>query len=61
MKCMSRNKVSFYYALYEERVPITDEYGNVTGEYEVLHGNPIEFFANVSGRTGRSYHKNVWR
>lgn len=54
MKCMSRNKVSFYYALYEKRVPITDEYGNVTGEYEVLHGNPIEFFANISAAKGES-------
>ena len=54
MKCMSRNKVKFFYALYENRVPITDEYGNITGEYEVLHGNPIEFFANVSAAQGEA-------
>lgn len=54
MKCMNRNKVKFFYALYEERVPITDEYGNITGEYEVLHGNPIEFFANVSAAQGEA-------
>lgn len=54
MKCMNRNKVKFFYALYANRVPITDEYGNVTGEYEVLHGNPIEFFANVSAAQGEA-------
>ena len=54
MKCMNRNKVKFFYALYEERVPITDEYGNITGEYEVLRGNPIEFFANVSAAQGEA-------
>ena len=54
MKCMNRNKVKFFYALYESRVPIEDEYGNATGEYEVLHGNPIEFFANISAAKGES-------
>lgn len=54
MKCMSRNKVKFFYSLYEKRVPITDEYGNATGEYEVLHGNPVEFFANVSAAKGEA-------
>lgn len=51
---MSRNKVKFYYALYERRVPIEDEYGNVTGEYEVIHGNPMESFANVSAAQGEA-------
>ena len=51
---MGRNRVKFFYALYENRVPITDEYGNITGEYEVLHGNPIEFFANVSAAQGEA-------
>ena len=54
MKCMSRNKVKFYYALYERRVSIEDEYGNVTGEYEVIHVNPMEFFANVSAAQGEA-------
>ena len=42
MRCMNRNKVKFFYSLYEGREPITDEYGNVTGEYDVKHGNPTE-------------------
>ncbi len=54
MKCMNRNKVTFFYALYEKRVALTDEYGNSTGEYEVLHGNPIEFSANISPAEGEA-------
>ena len=38
MKCMSRNKARFFYALYEGKTPITDDYGNVTGEYDIHHG-----------------------
>ena len=54
MKCMSRNKIKFFYALYESKTPITDEYGNVTGEYEVQHGNPTEFHANISAAKGET-------
>ena len=54
MKCMNRNKSIFYYSLYEGKFPITDDYGNQTGEYEIIHGNPIEFFANVSAAQGEA-------
>lgn len=48
MRCMNRNKVRFFYSLYEGRKPVTDEWGNVTGEYEMIYGNPKECFANIS-------------
>lgn len=54
MRCMNRNKVKFFYALYVEREPITDEYGNVTGEYDVKHGNPTEGYANISAAKGET-------
>lgn len=54
MKCMRRNKVRFYYALYESKEPIKDEYGNVTGEYDVKHGKPQEFYANISAAKGET-------
>ena len=54
MRCMQRNKVKFFYALYEGKEAITDEYGNVTGEYAVKHGNPIEFSANISAAKGET-------
>ena len=54
MRCMTRNKVTFFYALYEERTPVEDEYGNLTGEYEVKHGNPTEGKANISAAKGET-------
>ena len=54
MKCMSRNKARFFYALYEGKTPITDDYGNVTGEYDIHHGKPTEFFANISAAKGET-------
>ena len=54
MKCMSRNKARFFYALYEGKTPITDDYGNVTGEYDIHRGKPTEFFANISAAKGET-------
>lgn len=54
MRCMNRNKVRFFYALYEGREFITDEYGNVTGEYEVKYGSPMEYYANISAAMGET-------
>jgi hypothetical protein len=53
MRCMIRNKVRFFYALYERREPVMDEYQNVTGDHDVIHANPKEFFANVSAANGK--------
>jgi hypothetical protein len=49
---MTRNKRKFYYASYIGETEITDEYGNVTGEYEVSYTNPIEVFGNISAAQG---------
>lgn len=54
MRTMERNKVRFFYALYEGREDVVDEYGNVTGEHNVIHGNPIECFANISAAKGET-------
>lgn len=54
MRCMNRNKVSFYYSLYEGKAPITDEYGNVTGEYDITRSNPIKGSANISAAKGET-------
>lgn len=54
MKCMERNKQSFYYALYESRQEITDDYGNATGQFEIIRGNPIQFMANISAAKGET-------
>lgn len=54
MKCMTRNKQKFYYALYEGREEVTDEYGNATGQFEIVRGNPNEFWANISAAKGET-------
>lgn len=54
MRCAMRNKTSFYYALYTGQTEITDEYGNVTGEYSVQYSNPIKILGNVSAAQGET-------
>jgi len=54
VRCLNKNKVEFFYALYETREPITDDYGNTTGEYEVKHGNPIAVWGNISAAKGET-------
>lgn len=52
MRCMTRNKCEFHYALYSNRTEITDEYGNATGEYEVKHTDPVKALGNISAARG---------
>ena len=54
MQGMTRNKRKFYYALYIDQNDIKDEYGNITGEYEVVYGNPVETKGNISGAMGET-------
>ena len=54
MKCLERNKVRFFYSLYQGKEAITDDYGNVTGEYELKYGNPVEWYANISAAKGET-------
>lgn len=54
MRCMVRNRTKFYYALYIDKKELTDEYGNSTGEYEVLHGNPVVALGNISSAMGET-------
>ena len=52
MRTLERNKQTIYYALYEGKEPLTDEYGNSTGEYEVLYSEPVLLKINVSAARG---------
>ena len=52
MRCMVRNKATFYYALYTGQDEIVDEYGNKTGQYAVIYGNPVKLLGNVSAAQG---------
>lgn len=52
MRCMTRNKVTFFYALYDHKEEIIDEYGNATGQYEVFYTDPIRTTGNISPSQG---------
>ena len=54
MKTLKRNKIRIYYANYLNKTPLKDEYGNLTGEYEITYGNPVAVMANVSAARGES-------
>lgn len=54
MKCMERNKVRFFYSLYQSKEMVKDEDGNLTGEYKILRSAPIECWANVSAAKGET-------
>lgn len=52
MRTLVRNKVKFYYSLYEKREEIIDEYDNKTGQYELIYTEPILMLGNVSSAVG---------
>lgn len=54
MRAMERNKRPFWYALYKEKRAVQDDYGNDTGEYEILRENPAAFLANISAAKGET-------
>lgn len=54
MRCMNRNKVEFYYALYEGKVLHKNEKGQRTGEYDLIYSNPVSSRANISAAKGET-------
>lgn len=54
MRTLIRNKIRIFYANYREKISLKDEYGNLTGEYEISYTNPTEVCANVSAARGEA-------
>lgn len=54
MKCMERNKSVFWYSTYKDKQYVVDEYGNNTGEFEIIRNNPKRYKANISSAKGES-------
>ena len=54
MRTLNRNKICIYYANYLGKTPLMDEYGNLTGEYEIHYDRPFAVKANVSAARGES-------
>ncbi len=52
MRCMERNKTKFYYAPYLDKMELEDEYGNRTGQYELMYGKPTKAKGNISAAQG---------
>ena len=54
MRTLQRNKIRIFYANYLKKTPLKDEYGNLTGEYDIVYDNPVEIKANVSAARGEA-------
>lgn len=52
MKCLNRNKTTFFYALYLGEKPILDEDGNENGEVQSIYTDPVYMRANISPANG---------
>jgi len=54
MKCLERNKVSFWYCQYSGKTAITDTSGNETGEYKVTYLTAVQCRGNISPAQGEA-------
>lgn len=54
MRSLLRNQVAFYYAPYLSKNEIIDDYGNRTGEYEIVYGEPLKVYGNISAAQGET-------
>jgi len=54
MRLLRRNKQQIYYALYEDKESVYDDYGNETGEYELSYTDPKPLMVSVSAANGES-------
>lgn len=54
MRCMERNKRTFWYCLYDHKEPIIDEDGNETGEEQIVYKPAKSLRANISAASGSS-------
>lgn len=52
MKLLEKNKSTFWYSLYDHKEPITDEWGNETGEEQIVYKEAVTARANISAATG---------
>lgn len=54
MKCLARNKVTFYYALYTGKSAIVNTQGQDTGEEKNTYSDPVAYKANISAAKGET-------
>ncbi len=54
MRMLHRNKQIIYFSNFVDKENITDEDGNLTGEYKINYTDPIKAMVNVSSAKGES-------
>lgn len=54
MRCLERNKVSFWYCPFVRKEPVVDEEGRKTGEQRVIYDTAVPVNANVSSAMGEA-------
>jgi hypothetical protein len=54
MRLLDRNKIRIYYANFRDKILLKDEYGNFTGDYDIIYDKPVAIRANVSAARGES-------
>lgn len=54
MRTVKRNKRPVAFAFYEGVTELSDDDGNLTGEYEVHYTEPVKTLMNVSGGRGQA-------
>lgn len=54
MRSLRKNQQRLYYATYNNKIPVTDENGDFTGDEETFYSKPVFFYANISPAKGSS-------
>lgn len=54
MRCLDRDRRSVFIARYVERAAVKTESGKLTGRYEAIYSDPVEFFPTVSATRGEA-------
>lgn len=54
MRCLKRNKRTFYYYLYRDKIPTVDSDGNKTGEYTLIYDRAVSCEGNISAGNGEA-------
>lgn len=49
---LKRNQQTFYYALYNSKEAVVDDWGYETGEDDITYTDPVEMTASISTATG---------
>lgn len=54
MRSLERNKTTFWYALFSDKIAVKDEYGNDTGQTTTSYQNPVKTRQRVSPNKGEA-------